>query len=72
MRDVQYEVMHAICGSGPLLNIATSGIHRIFIHKKGIPTIKSTNSVLQAFLTHKKSSCPFKLLLEQVGSIEML
>ena len=34
-RDVQCEVIHAICRSDPLLNIATSGIHPI-ITQKGI------------------------------------
>jgi hypothetical protein len=31
MRDVQYEVIPAICGSGPPpVNVATSGIHRLY------------------------------------------
>jgi hypothetical protein len=35
MRDVQYEVIPAICGSGPPpVNIATSGIHQIIYQTK--------------------------------------
>jgi hypothetical protein len=31
MRDVQYEVIPAICGSDPPpVNVATSGIHRLY------------------------------------------
>lgn len=52
-----YEVIPAICGSGPLLNVASSGTYPPnYISNKRQSTTRFTNSLHHAFLK-KKNVC---------------